>query len=102
MKINTWTTEDYNTRNILYPAKDTLHQIDLYLILTLGSGNGFGYYVELWHKVKRDRNNSPCNNNNDNNNNNNNNDDDDNNFIILKIMIMMVIMMMMIILNNTE
>ena len=87
-------------RNILYPAKDTLHQIDLYLILTLGPRNGFGYYVELWHKVKGDRNNSHCNNNNNNNNSNNNNDN--NNFIILKIMIMMVIMIMMIILNNTE
>ena len=51
-------------RNILHPAKDTLHQIDLYLILTLGPRNGFGYYVELWHKVKGDRNNSHCNNNN--------------------------------------
>ena len=87
-------------RNILYPAKDTLHQIDLYRILTLGPRNGFGYYVELWHKVKGDRNNSHCNNNNNNNNSNNNNDN--NNFIILKIMIMMVIMIMMIILNNTE
>ena len=86
-------------RNILYPAKDTLHQIDLYRILTLGPRNGFGYYVELWHKVKGDRNNSHCNNNNNNNSNNNN---DNNNFIILKIMIMMVIMIMMIILNNTE
>ena len=54
-------------RNILHPAKDTLHQIDLYLILTLGPRNGFGYYVELWHKVKGDRNNSHCNNNNNNN-----------------------------------
>ena len=88
-------------RNILYPAKDTLHQIDLYLILTLGPRNGFGYYVELWHKVKGDRNNSHCNNNNNNNNNSNNNNDN-NNFIILKIMLMMVIMIMMIILNNTE
>ena len=88
-------------RNILYPAKDTLHQIDLYLILTLGPRNGFGYYVELWHKVKGDRNNSHCNNNNNNNNNSNNNNDN-NNFIILKIIIMMVIMIMMIILNNTE
>ena len=88
-------------RNILYPAKDTLHQIDLYRILTLGPRNGFGYYVELWHKVKGDRNNSHCNNNNNNNNNSNNNNDN-NNFIILKIMIMMVIMIMMIILNNTE
>ena len=87
-------------RNILYPAKDTLHQIDLYRILTLGPRNGFGYYVELWHKVKGDRNNSHCNNNNNNNNSNNNNYN--NNFIILKIMIMMVIMIMMIILNNTE
>ena len=90
-------------RNILYPAKDTLHQIDLYRILTLGPRNGFGYYVELWHKVKGDRNNSHCNNNNNNNNNNNsNNNNDNNNFIILKIIIMMVIMIMMIILNNTE
>ena len=89
-------------RNILYPAKDTLHQIDLYLILTLGPRNGFGYYVELWHKVKGDRNNSHCNNNNNNNNNNSNNNNDNNNFIILKIIIMMVIMIMMIILNNTE
>ena len=89
-------------RNILYPAKDTLHQIDLYRILTLGPRNGFGYYVELWHKVKGDRNNSHCNNNNNNNNNNSNNNNDNNNFIILKIMIMMVIMIMMIILNNTE
>ena len=87
-------------RNILYPAKDTLHQIDLHLILTLGPRNGFGYYVELlWHKVQGDRNNTHCNNNNNNNSNNNN---DNNNFIILKIMIMMVIMIMMIILNNTE
>ena len=90
-------------RNILYPAKDTLHQIDLHLILTLGPRNGFGYYVELlWHKVQGDRNNSHCNNNNNNNNNNSNNNNDNNNFIILKIMIMMVIMIMMIILNNTE
>ena len=89
-------------RNILYPAKDTLHQIDLYRILTLGPRNGFGYYVELWNKVKGDRNNSHCNNNNNNNNNNSNNNNDNNNFIILKIMIMMVIMIMMIILNNTE
>ena len=83
-------------RNILHPAKDTLHQIDLYLILTLGPRNGFGYYVELWHKVKGDRNNSHCNNNNNNDNNNSNSNNDNNNFIILKIMIMMII------LNNTE
>ena len=29
---NYWTTEDRTTKNISYPKKDTLHQIDFYLI----------------------------------------------------------------------
>ena len=35
-----------------YPKKGTLHQINFYLILTLGSTNRLGYDAVLWHKVK--------------------------------------------------
>ena len=59
------TTEDFR---ISHPKKGTPHQIDFYLILTLGSRNGLGYSVVLWYSIKKDNNN---NNNNDNNNNNN-------------------------------
>ena len=38
------TTEDLR---ISHPKKDTLHQIDFYLILTLGSRNGLGYGIPL-------------------------------------------------------
>ena len=61
------TTEDLR---ISHPKKGTLHQIDFYLILTLGSRNGLGYSVALWYSIKKDNNNNN-NNNNDNNNNNN-------------------------------
>ena len=51
-------------------TEGTLHEIDFYLILTLGSRNGLGYSVALWYSIKKDNNNNN-NNNNDNNNNNN-------------------------------
>ena len=38
-------------------AKGTLHQIDFYLILTLGPRNGLGYYVVLWYYIREDSNN---------------------------------------------
>ena len=41
----------------------TLHQIDFYLILTLGSRNGLGYSVVLWYSIKKDNNNNNNNNN---------------------------------------
>ena len=37
---NTRATEDHTTWNIAYPKKGTIHQIDFYLILTLGPRNG--------------------------------------------------------------
>ena len=70
------TTEDLR---ISHPKKGTLHQIDFYLILTLGSRNGLGYSVALWYSIKKDNNN---NNNNNNDNNNNNNDNNNNNINI--------------------
>ena len=36
----------------------TLHQIDFYLILNLGSRNGPGYSVVLWYSIKKDNNNN--------------------------------------------
>ena len=44
------TTEDLR---ISHPKKGTLHQIDFYLILTLGSRNGLGYSVVLWYSIKK-------------------------------------------------
>ena len=41
----------------------TLHQIDFYLILNLGSRNGPGYSVVLWYSIKKDNNNNNNNNN---------------------------------------
>ena len=40
----------------------TLHQIDFYLILNLGSRNGPGYSVVLWYSIKKDNNNNNNNN----------------------------------------
>ena len=34
--------------------KDTIHQINFYLILTPGPRKRLGYYVLLWYKVKED------------------------------------------------
>ena len=51
------TTEDHTTWNISHPKKGTLHQIDFYLILTLGPRNGLGYYVVLWYYIREDSNN---------------------------------------------
>ena len=62
-------TEDHTTWNIAYPKKGTIHQIEFYLILTLGPRNGPGYYVVLWREVKGNNNNHNNNNNNNNNNN---------------------------------
>ena len=42
------TTEDLR---ISHPKKGTLHQIDFYLILILGSRNGLGYSVVLWYSI---------------------------------------------------
>ena len=81
------TTEDLR---ISHPKKGTLHEIDFYLILTLGSRNGLGYSVALWYSIKKDNNNNNINNNDNNNNNinitttsnnniNNNNNNNNNN-----------------------
>ena len=39
---------------ISYSKKDTIHQINFYLILTPGPRKRLGYYVLLWYKVKED------------------------------------------------
>ena len=39
---------------ISYSKKDTIHQINFYLILTPGSRKRLGYYVLLWYTVKED------------------------------------------------
>ena len=51
-------TEDHTTWNISHPTKGTLHQIDFYLIPTLGSRNGLSYSVVLWYSIKEDNNNN--------------------------------------------
>ena len=71
-KLKSYRRSHYCTWNITYPKKGTIHQIDFYLILTLGPRNGPGYYVVLWHEVKG-------NNNNDDDDDGGDDDDDDNN-----------------------
>ena len=45
----------HGTSHIL--RKVALHEIDLYLIVTLGPRNGLGYYVVLWYYIREDSNN---------------------------------------------
>ena len=67
---STWTTEDHTTWNLSHPKKGTLHQIDFYLILTLGPRNRLGYCVKLWHYIKEDNDDDDDDDDDDNSNNN--------------------------------
>ena len=46
---NSGTTADHTTWNIPHSKRGTLHQINSYLILTLGTRNGLGYCILLTH-----------------------------------------------------
>ena len=86
MYNRSWVTSkcmNYRRSQNYRTTEGTLHEIDFYLILTLGSRNGLGYSVALWYSIKKDNNNNN-NNNNDNNNNNNIN-------IVITILIIIII-----------